>query len=66
MAPKDGWMLSAVFDPTGKAIAKADSWGEVAVAEVDLNRSYIGPWNLGDFRSMVPRHRPEKVGHSLK
>lgn len=63
MAPKAGWMLSAVFDQTGKAIAKADSWGEIAVAEVDLNRPYIGPWNLGDFRSMVPRHRPEKTGN---
>ena len=62
MAPKEGWMLSAVFDQTGKAIAKADTWGEVAVAEVDLNRPYIGPWNLGDFHSMVPRHRPVPVG----
>jgi predicted amidohydrolase len=58
MQPKDGWMISAVFDPTGKPIAKADTWGTVAVAEVDLNQPYIGPWNLGDFRSMVPRHRP--------
>jgi len=58
MAPKDGWMYSAIFDQTGKPIAKADAWGTVVVAEVDLNRPYIGPWNLGDFRSMIPRHRP--------
>lgn len=32
----------AARDQTGKAIAKADTWGEVAVAEVDLNRPYIG------------------------
>ncbi|MCY2986297.1 MAG: carbon-nitrogen hydrolase family protein [Planctomycetota bacterium] len=58
MEPKDGWMISAVFDQTGKPIAKADTWGTVAVAEVDLSQPYVGPWNLGDFRSMVPRHRP--------
>ena len=51
-------MISAVFDQTGKPIAQADAWGTVAVAEVDLSRPYIGPYNLGDFRSMVPRHRP--------
>ena len=58
MEPKDGWMISAVFDRTGKPIAKADTWGTIAVVEVDLGQPYIGPWNLGDFRSMVPRHRP--------
>lgn len=56
--PKAGWMISAIYDQTGKAIAKADAWGAVVVAEVDLSRPYIGPWNLGDFRSMIPRHRP--------
>jgi predicted amidohydrolase len=59
MTPKDGWMLSAVYDQTGKAVAKADTWGTVAVAEVDLSRPYVGPYNLGDFRSMIARHRPE-------
>jgi predicted amidohydrolase len=58
MQPKDGWMISAVYDQTGKPIAVADKWGTVAVAEVDLGQPYIGPWNLGDFRTMVPRHRP--------
>lgn len=58
MAPKDGWMLSAVFDPSGKVLAKADEWGTVAVAEVELGRPVMGPWNLGDFHSMVARHRP--------
>jgi predicted amidohydrolase len=58
MEPKDGWMISAVFDQTGKAIAQAEKWGTVAVAEVDLNQPYIGPYNLGDFRAMVPRQRP--------
>ncbi len=55
---KADWMLSAVYDHTGKPIAKAEKWGTVAVAEVDLGRPHVGPYNLGDFRSMVPRHRP--------
>jgi predicted amidohydrolase len=58
MKPEDGWMISAVFDPGGKPIATAKDWGTVAVAEVTLNQPYLGPYNLGDFRSMVPRHRP--------
>jgi predicted amidohydrolase len=58
MEPRHGWMISAVFDQTGKPIAQAVKWGTVAVAEVDLSQPYIGPYNLGDFRAMVPRHRP--------
>ena len=58
MKPGDGWMISAVYDQTGKPITTAKEYGTVAVAEVDLGQPYIGPWNLGDFHSMVPRHRP--------
>jgi predicted amidohydrolase len=58
MKPGDGWMISAVYDQTGKPIATAKEYGAVAVAEVDLGQPYIGPWNLGDFHSMLPRHRP--------
>lgn len=57
-----GWMLSAVFDPGGRPVATSSQWGTVAVAEVDLSQPYYGPYNLGDFRSMVPRHRPPVAG----
>jgi predicted amidohydrolase len=62
--PKRAWMISAIFDQTGKPIAKADSWGSVAVAEVELSQPYVGPYNLGDFRSMIARHRPAPVAEA--
>ena len=55
---KKDWMISAVFDRAGTPIAKAAKWGTIAVAEVDLAQPFVGPYNLGDFRAMVPRHRP--------
>lgn len=64
MEPKQGWMLSAVFDQTGTPIAQADTWGSVAVAEVDISQPYIGPYNLGDFHSMIARHRPIVVSEA--
>lgn len=58
MKPEDGWMFSAIYDHGGQPLAVGEKWGTVVAAEVSLGRPYYGPYNLGDFRSMVPRHRP--------
>lgn len=56
---KADWMTTAVYDHSGKAIAHAKQWGGVAVAEVDLSQRHFWRNNLGDFRSMAQRHRPD-------
>lgn len=58
---KSNWMISAVFDHAGEPIAKADKWGDIAIADVDLNERYFWRNNLGDFHSMVQRHRPPEA-----
>lgn len=55
---KANWTISAIYDRDGMPLAQADKWNTIEIAEVDLSRPHFWRNNLGDFRSMIPRHRP--------
>lgn len=55
---KSNWTLTAVYDHDGKPMARAEKWGTVIVAEVDLSRRFFWRNNLGDFRAENDRSRP--------
>ena len=55
---KANWTISAIYDRDGTPLAQADKWNTIAISEVDLSRPHFWRNNLGDFRSMIPRHRP--------
>jgi predicted amidohydrolase len=60
-AIKNQWMISGIFDHYGDVLAKADVFGTVAIAEVDLNAPTH--WNsLGDFKAQIQSHRPPALG----
>jgi predicted amidohydrolase len=52
------WTITAVYGHDGKPIAKAEKWGTVIVAEVDLAGRHFWRNNLGDFKAENYRHRP--------
>ncbi len=59
-APKDGWMLSAIYGQDGKVLDQAREWGTVVTVEVDLDKREH--WHsLGDFKAQIPSHRPAWV-----
>jgi len=51
------WMITAIFGRDGRPLAKAQNWGDVVVAEVNLGQPAI--WHsLGDFQGEILRRRP--------
>ena len=43
-------------------LLQAQEFGQVAVAEVELDKPFGWKGNLGDFRSQIQRHRPDVSG----
>ncbi len=55
------WTITAVYDREGQPVVQAKDWGTIAVTEVDLDEPTYW-YNLGDFKAMIDRHRPEPAG----
>ncbi len=54
---QSNWMLSAIWSHTGDLMGYGREWGNVSVAEVDLES--VTRWkSLGDFKGRIPHHTP--------
>jgi predicted amidohydrolase len=51
------WMFTAIWDQDGRTLNRAEKWGTLAFAEIDLNQRLHWP-SLGDFKAHMQRHRP--------
>ncbi len=59
------WMRTAVYGRDGRPLTQAEQWGQVVVADVDLNAKLY--WSsLGDFRGQLPSHAPPTVDNGRK
>ncbi len=52
------WTQTAIYGHDGKTLAKAEKWGSVVIAEIDLSQRHFWRNNLGDFRAENLRSRP--------
>jgi predicted amidohydrolase len=53
----NNWIISGIYNHTGDTLVVARKWGDVVIAEVDLNKRTH--WSgIGDFKAEMFRRRP--------